>query len=61
MASENDNRVTFEELVAEIRKDAPGRGAAGRNPGRLLVPERGVNLTAQLAAVRHAEIPLRRF
>jgi hypothetical protein len=25
MASDNDKRVTFEELVAEIRKDAPGR------------------------------------
>jgi hypothetical protein len=24
MASDNDKRVTFEELVAEIRKDAPG-------------------------------------
>ena len=25
MASDNDKSVTFEELVAEIRKDAPGR------------------------------------
>jgi hypothetical protein len=25
MASDNDKRVTFEELVAEIRKDMPGR------------------------------------
>ena len=25
MASDNDKRVTFEELVAGIRKDAPGR------------------------------------
>jgi hypothetical protein len=27
----------------------------------LLIPERGVDLRAQLATIRHAEMPLRRF